>query len=588
MNGVELHWDEQRYFEESASMRMLTPSGSTLIVGTDFSSPARTLSRMIEARRRGLVVALYPMLTDPMEVLVEQVSAAIAQQPDEGQRRNQLFALRDNRLNVNEKPLVESAAYPADLLRAAILALKLSDVILCFTAKEKDRWAPFLGRAVRRFAYLPVPRVHESKKSFERGITVFAPQSLQTQLGFVALAAQERALPASFVSAEDRERAVTTRAVIVPSWWRPGRVVALSAAGHDVIAPANAAPDERCSCAVYGAVDSSSLGAAMDAVQSSSTSSALRFDPSPDAATADIENMRAPQTTGPRVSIIVRTHDRPLLLARALRSLVAQSHADLEIVVVNNGGADVAHLVESATGGRTHQYVSLREGVSVSAALNVGARAATGAYVGYLDDDDLLYPDHVARAVEALERSGADLAYTNCIAEYARVSDEQKTLLGFQVFRDSEFVAKDMYVDNVAPIHSIVHRSDVFSRFGYFDEMLPVLEDWEMWLRLSRSARFIHVDRITCEYSWRADPLKGNSTLKRQREFAESYEKITSTYAADISGLPDVVARQEQGKLAQHQRARQVAEAGPRIAELTIAAMAQNAVPVDTPVDPFA
>ncbi len=72
-----LHWDEQRYAEESASLR-LVDIDDALIVGTDFSSPAATLGRMIEARRNGRLLALHPVLTDPLEPVIEQVAASIA------------------------------------------------------------------------------------------------------------------------------------------------------------------------------------------------------------------------------------------------------------------------------------------------------------------------------------------------------------------------------------------------------------------------------------------------------------------------------------------------------------------------------
>jgi glycosyltransferase involved in cell wall biosynthesis len=229
----------------------------------------------------------------------------------------------------------------------------------------------------------------------------------------------------------------------------------------------------------------------------------------------------------------------------------------------------------------------LPERRGVGAALNAGVRACAGAYIGYLDDDDLLYPDHVWRTVDALQRSGADLAYTNCLAEYAITSGDGKETLGFQIFRDAEFVPKDLYVDNFAPIHSIVHRADVFERFGFFDESLAVLEDWEMWLRISRNCRFIHVDHVTCEYSWRVDPKHGNTTLSRQRNFAEAYDTIVARYAEDVAAFGDVRARQEQVKVIQAKRAEQAVALGAGIAEATIGGMAQTAVQA-FPNDPFA
>ncbi len=291
---------------------------------------------------------------------------------------------------------------------------------------------------------------------------------------------------------------------------------------------------------------------------------------------------------GPRISVIVRTFDRPKLLGRALRSIAAQQYGDIEIVVVNNGGSDVQAIVEAASSGRPYRYVHLDERLHISGASNRGARTATGSYIAYLDDDDLLYPDHAALTVAALERTGADVAYTNCLAEYSRMDGDEKHLIGFQLFRDRDFDPTLLMADNFAPIHSIVHRCDLFERFGFFDEELAVQDDWEMWLRAARAgARFVHVDRITCEYSWRHDPARGNMTLTHQQQFSETYGKITSRYAAQAGGIPAVKAMQAQTLAILSERARMLAAYGNGQAEQAMKIMAQNTVASDVPADPF-
>ncbi|HLI95039.1 MAG TPA: glycosyltransferase [Candidatus Baltobacteraceae bacterium] len=582
---IELQWDRTLYPEESASLEMLDSDENTLVVGTDFSDAPRTIASLVEGRRKGRTVALHPMLADPLERIVEHVATAIASQGGDA-KYAQLLALRENRLNVNQKPMSEAAQYDAASLRAAALAAKLSDVLLFFTPAEKERWSALTGKPIRRFAYLPIPRVHSAPVE-GRGVAVYAPQASHQQLAFVALALAERRVSSTVICADNPNAPLNVGTVIVPSWWRPARVAALAAAGYRVVAPTSGSPDDRCACATYRPTDALALSAALDSAQSAPHG--VRFDVNPEDVRAIVDGSSVPRVAGPRVSVIVRTFDRQMLLPRALRSIAAQTYADVEIVVVNNGGEDVRDIVEKHCGSRPRRYERLAERKHISAASNAGARAASGTYIAYLDDDDLLYPDHLARAIDALERSGADIAYTNCIAEYARMDGDTKHLLGFQIFRESDFIPKDLYVDNVAPIHSIVHRRDVFERFGFFDEDLAVTDDWEMWLRASRGARFVHVDRVTCEYSWRVDPAKGNMTLTHQRQFAESYEKITSRYEADVRGFPNVTAQQAQVKAAQQQRAKQVAEFGARLPELTIAAMAQNAVPaVPLPIDPFA
>jgi hypothetical protein len=587
--SIELHWDDLRYADESAALSAVASKidGGVLVLGTDFTQPERTVAALIAARRRGTPVAIYPLLEEPMEMLIAQISATLSSHAQSGERFTQFAALREGRLTNNGKPLNESVAYAPAALSAAILSVKLADIVLLATIAERDRWVRLLGRPLRRFAYLPLPTVEPAKVLDESGVTVYAPQTPRKLLAFVEFALSEARVSAVIVSAENSDAPITTRTVIAPSWWRPLVAARLASAGHRVVAAAPGAPDERCACATYREVDIFALGAAIDAAQSAPRTEPVSHDT--DDLAPSLQMLRVSSTHGPRVSVIVRTYDRLQLLRRAIRSIVGQQYEDVEIVVVNNGGDDVEAMVRLAAERLPLIYTTNSRRGTISEASNIGVRAATGTYVAYLDDDDILYPDHIARAVDVLERTKTDLAYTNCVAEYAQLSGDVKSLLGFQIFLDKEFVAKELYMLNVAPIHSIVHRRDVFERFGYFDDSLPVTDDWEYWLRLvSNGCRFVHIDRATCEYSWRHDPQRGNMTLSRALDFAESYATITTRYASDLEPYPHLLLQQAQILAGQRQRADQLAQIGERGAEISLSAMAQNAVRSNVPEDPFA
>src|SRR5688572_6208630 len=91
----------------------------------------------------------------------------------------------------------------------------------------------------------------------------------------------------------------------------------------------------------------------------------------------------------PLVSIIVRTMGRPEA-SRALASIAAQSHRPIETV-----------LVDAAS-----------RGLARAAAANAGLASARGEWIGFLDEDDELEPDHVARLLAAALVSGAPVAYS--------------------------------------------------------------------------------------------------------------------------------------------------------------------------------
>ena len=97
-------------------------------------------------------------------------------------------------------------------------------------------------------------------------------------------------------------------------------------------------------------------------------------------------------------SIIVPTHDRPELLARALRSLQAQTWRDFTVIVVSDSPRYVAPYAElQALQGR-YLYVLRSSGpAGPAASRNLGQRLAQAPYLMFLDDDDSFEPDHLAR-----------------------------------------------------------------------------------------------------------------------------------------------------------------------------------------------
>ncbi|MCA1979804.1 MAG: glycosyltransferase [Thiobacillus sp.] len=103
----------------------------------------------------------------------------------------------------------------------------------------------------------------------------------------------------------------------------------------------------------------------------------------------------------PTLSVIVPTHNRPALLAEALASLVAQTCADWEAVVVDDASSPA---VPTAQGDPRIRVVRQNPGQGGAAAKNRGIAEARGNVIAYLDDDDLYDPDYLTRALDLLER----------------------------------------------------------------------------------------------------------------------------------------------------------------------------------------
>src|SRR3954470_23631066 len=102
----------------------------------------------------------------------------------------------------------------------------------------------------------------------------------------------------------------------------------------------------------------------------------------------------------PEVSVIITTHNRPHMLARAIESAREASQGDVEVVVVDDASSDeTASVCRSIS---DINYVRVERNQGVAGARNLGILASHGAYLSFLDDDDLRLPGSLDRQVEAL------------------------------------------------------------------------------------------------------------------------------------------------------------------------------------------
>jgi glycosyltransferase involved in cell wall biosynthesis len=203
------------------------------------------------------------------------------------------------------------------------------------------------------------------------------------------------------------------------------------------------------------------------------------------------------------VSIIVRTKDRPVLLKHAIKSIAQQTYRPIEVVLVNDGGCDLdAKELKGILGDVSLNYIRLEKNTGRAHAGNVGIENAKGEYIGFLDDDDEFYPEHVETLAAFLTQSDYKVAYTDAemvfrkydvdIVEY---TDEEK-----YVFSSRDFSFHELLLENYIPFINVLFHRDVFPCVGRLDEQLIAFEDWDFFIRCGSIHPFSHVDKVTAKY----------------------------------------------------------------------------------------
>ncbi|WP_303851729.1 glycosyltransferase [Seleniivibrio woodruffii] len=242
--------------------------------------------------------------------------------------------------------------------------------------------------------------------------------------------------------------------------------------------------------------------------------------------------------TGSTVSIVVRTYKgREILLMQALMSIFNQTYGNIEVIVVEDGGQTMAPLIESVRSRMNVKYFGL-EKVGRSAAGNYGLSVASGDYCMFLDDDDILFADHVEVLIAALNRNDDHAAAYSLTFEIPTVFEgdskssytekEYRSLKGYL----QEFDYEVLLDHNYFPIQSVLFRRTLYLERGGFDESLTYLEDWNLWLRYAYGNRFVYVPKTTSLYRVPASAVESDSrNMLLNRAYGEAKEKAAAAVA---------------------------------------------------------
>ena len=195
----------------------------------------------------------------------------------------------------------------------------------------------------------------------------------------------------------------------------------------------------------------------------------------------------------PLVSAIVPVHNRAWCIRRSIESVLAQDYRPLELIVVDDGSTDdtprllgeiareMTEYVESKAGGIALRILR-QDNCGVSAARNLGIRAARGSLIAFLDSDDEWLPQKTSRqTADLLAHPGMRVHQTGetWVRRGRRVNPPQRLRK-----RAGDLFEQSLDHCAISPSAAMLRR-EVFDEVGLFDETFPACEDYEMWLRIT-------------------------------------------------------------------------------------------------------
>lgn len=252
----------------------------------------------------------------------------------------------------------------------------------------------------------------------------------------------------------------------------------------------------------------------------------------------------------PLVSVIVRTHDRPESLRETLVSIRNQTYKNIEVIIVEDGKPKAKKMLEDDFQDLNIKYFFTTDIVGVAKAANIGLKKATGEYINFLDDDDLVYPEHIEVLLSEIIDSDYEIVYASAfetsidVISYEPYKYKTKDVY---IKYDNDFNLLYLMTKNITPIQAVMFKRRVYDICGGVDEGLKVLEDWDLWIKYGLKFPFKYIKRTTSLYRVPADIRKFEDRKKKLASNVNEIKKKYYYYELDvkISELEDFATKLE-------------------------------------------
>ena len=180
-----------------------------------------------------------------------------------------------------------------------------------------------------------------------------------------------------------------------------------------------------------------------------------------------------------RVSVVMPAFNAARTIVHSMRSVLEQTYADVELVVVDDGSKDGSWTLIEQAAALDSRVVALRQAnAGVAAARNAGIDAATGRYIAFLDSDDWWHPSKLQVQIAHMRESAARVSYT----AYQRVGEDGRVISTVRPPMSVRYadMLKSNCIGNLTGLYDRQLGDGRFLRLGH--------EDYVFWLEMVRRA----------------------------------------------------------------------------------------------------
>ena len=237
----------------------------------------------------------------------------------------------------------------------------------------------------------------------------------------------------------------------------------------------------------------------------------------------------------PTVSVLMAVHDGERHVRAAVESILAQTFADFELVVVDDGSRDSSRAILDSFGDARIRVVANEENIGLTRSLNRGLSECRGRYVARQDADDVSYPERLALQVAFVERRpGVGLVASS----YRRIDDDDRESGERHVPLEATAIRWRLLFLNAFTHSSVVVRQEVLRELGGYDETIHYPQDYDLWSRIAERHEVAALPELLVGYRRSAESM----TTAREADGGEDEVAAISRRNVDRM-LPGMSAR---------------------------------------------
>ncbi len=238
-----------------------------------------------------------------------------------------------------------------------------------------------------------------------------------------------------------------------------------------------------------------------------------------------------------KVSIIIPTCNRPVMLERAIRSVLAQTYQDFELIIISDfPSVDTDNVVNKFKDSRII-YIKHEKKKGASAARNTGIKKAQGEYLAFLDDDDEWLSEKLEKQMKKFQDLSDEYGLVYCWMQYY---DDDKKIAKYRTPKLRGYIFKNMLSEQaIGPTSTIVIKKSIIKKIGLFNENYSRGDDGDFIRRISKQYKIDYIAELLVRYHRGHKDRLSLNTRKNIKSIIRELEDRLKKYKTDFDKCPE-------------------------------------------------